>query len=811
MSRPGVARLNADGSLDAGFDSALGLSFLTGSGSLGVGFKLAGLPDGKILIGGFFNTAGGIHRARVARLFGSTPAGELLELGEPVLNQTVRVGSAAALTIPLQSLWPVQSQWFRGFPDASPVPGATNAVLGFPTATKADEGPYELRVTLPGSGFVGGAHLLTVNPAGDRAGLPDPNSFTNAGANGTVYALLRLPSGRILIGGDFTAVDGKPRSGLARLFSDGSLDETFNIVEPLKLRVRCLAAEDEDHFLVGGILSGAKGDVFQLARVVGSGGIDTRFRVNAGVEGRVDSILIYTNGVIFIGGSFQQINGVIRGNLARLNEDGSVHAAFDGMVGANGPVYALARDGTGKIWVGGDFSTFDGKVCPGFARMLDSGALEPPALSLSAVPGGRVHAISTRRDGGVALAGQFAFGTGGEERALLQFSTTGELELQNSRTEAIGLRRELFAVAIQPDNKLVVGGSFSGLRFDVTSTGRHGLARIDSTATLDLAFDSEAGPEGFRSEESIRAIVLDPDGNLLVAGGFCSVAGLPRGGVTRIIGTNPPSAGFERPATLYTLGSYVTANEGQDRRITNRWNAPETPPTALSFSIDPGAPVGVSIDSATGIIAWTPTETQGPGTNYVTVRLRDWNSPSVESTCTWEIHVLEVNIPPKVEPVPAQRIAVGQTVTAKMKASDPDLPPNTLRFWFGHDAPAGAVLDPITGLFTWTPASTQVGIHPVEVIVADDAPTPGIAMARFEVSVVGTATQPFLAVSSFTDNELILRVSGMAGTRYDLESSEDLVYWELVDSRVMTADSTTFTVNVRPQEPRARFYRLRQP
>ena len=39
------------------------------------------------------------------------------------------------------------------------------------------------------------------------------------------------------------------------------------------------------------------------------------------------------------------------------------------------------------------------------------------------------------------------------------------------------------------------------------------------------------------------------------------------------------------------------------------------PGSALTFSLDAGAPAGAAIDPATGVFTWTPTEAQGPGTS----------------------------------------------------------------------------------------------------------------------------------------------------------------------------------------------------
>jgi len=43
----------------------------------------------------------------------------------------------------------------------------------------------------------------------------------------------------------------------------------------------------------------------------------------------------------------------------------------------------------------------------------------------------------------------------------------------------------------------------------------------------------------------------------------------------------------------------------------------------LLFSLDSGAPTNATINSATGIFSWMPTEAQGSGTNLISVRVTD--------------------------------------------------------------------------------------------------------------------------------------------------------------------------------------------
>ena len=79
-------------------------------------------------------------------------------------------------------------------------------------------------------------------------------SFLNnlAGADGMVRAVVVQPDGKVLIGGDFTHVNGTPCNYIARLNTDGSLDTNFNLGAIFTGSVYALALQPSGQILVGG-------------------------------------------------------------------------------------------------------------------------------------------------------------------------------------------------------------------------------------------------------------------------------------------------------------------------------------------------------------------------------------------------------------------------------------------------------------------------------------------------------------------------------------------------------------------------------
>jgi MBG domain (YGX type)/SdrD B-like domain/Putative Ig domain len=172
---------------------------------------------------------------------------------------------------------------------------------------------------------------------------------------------------------------------------------------------------------------------------------------------------------------------------------------------------------------------------------------------------------------------------------------------------------------------------------------------------------------------------------------------------------------------------------------------------ALTFSLDPGAPAGASIDPTTGVFTWTPTEAQGPGSFPVTVRVTDNGTPARSDAATITITVNEVNQAPSLAPIANATINEGTALSFLATATDPDLPANTLTFALDPGAPTGAGVDSTTGLFTWTPTAAQgAATYSLTLRVTDNG-TPALGDAQtFLVTVKADQTITFDALPDLT-------------------------------------------------------------
>jgi hypothetical protein len=153
-------------------------------------------------------------------------------------------------------------------------------------------------------------------------GITDPGFIPPSDLAGSVYAVLVQPDGKVLIGGDFTSIDGATYRGVARLNSNGSLDAGFNPGIGANGIVYSLGLEADGDVLIGGTFNQVAGvQRVRLARLKGTGALDLEFNPGQGPNGTVYAIVVAPDHKIVIGGSFTAVNNQPRGGVARISGD----------------------------------------------------------------------------------------------------------------------------------------------------------------------------------------------------------------------------------------------------------------------------------------------------------------------------------------------------------------------------------------------------------------------------------------------------------------------------------------------------------
>ncbi|MGA2656956.1 MAG: lamin tail domain-containing protein, partial [Verrucomicrobiota bacterium] len=131
------------------------------------------------------------------------------------------------------------------------------------------------------------------------------------------------------------------------------------------------------------------------------------------------------------------------------------------------------------------------------------------------------------------------------------------------------------------------------------------------------------------------------------------------------------------------------------------------------------------------------------------------------------------NTPPSLSPIPDQLILLGQTLSLTATATESDQPPRLLTFSLGPGAPQGAVVDPVSGLFSWTPAAAP-STNSVTVTVADNGVPSLSASQTFTVTVLLSAPAPRLGAVSLNHGSVTFSWPTVSGQTYRVQYKDAL-------------------------------------
>jgi len=257
---------------------------------------------------------------------------------------------------------------------------------------------------------------------------------------------------------------------------------------------------------------------------------DKSFNVGRSADDGIRCLAVQPDGKILIGGLFSEFNGVFNERLARLNPDGSVEAAFAPK--PPGRVHAIALQSDGKILMAGE-NMIRGRPRVHVVRLNADGRREGD-WGLGARFNAEVRTLAVQPDGKIIVGGSFTSVSGTSQHRLLRLNGDGTLD--NTFNIGGGASAVVWSVAVQPDGKILAAGAFD--RFDDRKVG--GLVRLNPDGSLDPGF-----PIGSGADADVLAVALQPDGKILMGGKFAAVNGTPCPRVARLNAEGSLDSGFK--------------------------------------------------------------------------------------------------------------------------------------------------------------------------------------------------------------------------------------------------------------------------
>ena len=597
-TKNGIVRLNYDGTLDSTFTA-------TGANAVS---KIIVQSDGKILVGGNFTTFNGVSKNNIVRLNtdGTIDSGFTGSLGGNVDNMALQsdgkiivVGAFSNRIVRLTSS------------------GTVDATFSVGTGFGTDYG-YGLVIQSDGKVIVGGSFTSYNGTSVNRivrltsTGSIDGTFSVGTGLNGICYSAVLQSDNKILLGGLFTSYNGTSKNYIIRLNSDGSIDGTFSIGTGFDATIYSIVVQSDTNILVGGSFTSYNGTNRRyLVKLTSTGSVDSTnitstyydFLNNSGSTITVQSIKIQTDGKILIAGEFSGFKKSIYSRIVRVNSDLTLDTSFVVGTGFNSTVNCIDIQSDGKVLAGGSFSSYNGTSRVRIARLNSDGTLDTSFVVGTGFDN-TVNFIKVQPDNKILVGGSFTSYNGTSVNRIVRLNLDGSID--STFSIGTGADSNVLFIDLQSDGKVLIGGSF--LTYNGFSSKY--VARINSDGSWDNSLSMGTGFNG-----TVRCLKIQSDGKIIAGGVFTSYNGSTYNRIIRLTSTGSVDGAFsvgtglnvaprfmsiQSDGKIILVGDFTSYN-GTSKNYIARLNSDGTLDTSFStqMGLSGFSDVGYSVECQT--------------------------------------------------------------------------------------------------------------------------------------------------------------------------------------------------------------------
>lgn len=343
---------------------------------------------------------------------------------------------------------------------------------------------------------------------------------------------MAISNGKIIVTGDFDAFNGASTTDIVSINTDGTQDLTFDAGTGSNTNIAEVIGVANNKILIGGSFTTYNGSTSNgVARINADGSLDSTFSVGTGPNAGISALCEAPDGKLYVGGEYITFNGVTISGIIRLNTDGSRDTSFAPVSGitAHGgggrQVHSCQIQSDGKVLLGGYFAGYDGHISNSIVRVNSDGSFDatfnsPAGLSDYVLD---IRGIGLLPDGRIVIGGLASYI---ELTSAVILNSDGSIDTVFSNPPEFDV---VVDILVQPDGKFLFLGSYY-------NSNHIGIIRFNTDGTIDQTFTPTPG---FTTSSGYPAkIVLDSEGDIYVAGIFSHYNGIARPGITKIIGVS---------------------------------------------------------------------------------------------------------------------------------------------------------------------------------------------------------------------------------------------------------------------------------
>jgi|GEM_PF-3552463 len=251
-------------------------------------------------------------------------------------------------------------------------------------------------------------------------------------------------------------------------------------------------------------------------------------------NGNVFCTATQPDGKILVGGAFRSYRGDnSSNNLIRLNPDGTKDTSFNVGSGFSNSMYSnyissIILQDDGKMILGGVFTKFQGLPQNYIIRLNSDGSKDSTfncgtGFMDNPNGGSTVLTMVKQKDGKILVGGGFLGYQGIAAKYLIRLNADGTKD--TSFDIGTGFNSTVKTIVLQNDGKIIVGGEFT--QFQGLSQNR--LIRLNTDGSKDASFNVLTG-----FDATVNNVVLQPDGKIIAGGYFMRYVNDTQNGIVRL-------------------------------------------------------------------------------------------------------------------------------------------------------------------------------------------------------------------------------------------------------------------------------------
>ncbi|HEX8268315.1 MAG TPA: T9SS type A sorting domain-containing protein [Flavobacterium sp.] len=237
----------------------------------------------------------------------------------------------------------------------------------------------------------------------------------------------------------------------------------------------------------------------------------------------VDRVQAQTDGKIIVVGQYINYNGTSANCIIRLNPNGTKDTSFNVGTGTNAGIWGCTLQSDGKILIFGGFTSYNGVSSNRIVRLNTDGTKDA-TFTIGTGPSNYLESVKVQPDGKIIIGGSFTSYNGTPINRVARLNANGTLD--TGFTVGIGADDHVRDIAIQSDGKVLVSGNF----FNFNGAAKQKLVRLNANGTIDTAYNNA----GTGPLSNVWTIALQSDGKLLIGGEFQAYNGIGRNRIARL-------------------------------------------------------------------------------------------------------------------------------------------------------------------------------------------------------------------------------------------------------------------------------------